>query len=137
MSLFPNSRITEVSTYGPGAPKPAGSVLVVNFELFGQPWAALNGGPNYTHSPAVSFQVHGDTQDEIDRLWSSLVADGGAEGRCGWCTDRFGISWQIIPTRLGELLSHTDPQVSGAAMGAMMQMTKIDIAALEAAAGLR
>lgn len=131
VSLFPESRITDVSHYQEGAQKPAGTVLVVNFEIFGMPYAALNAGPQFPHSEAVSFQVSCDTQEEIDRLWFGLIADGGSESQCGWCKDRFGVSWQVIPSRLGELLGGSDPQASGRAWGAMMQMTRIDIAALE------
>lgn len=131
--LFPDSAVTSVSRYGEGDRKPAGTALVVEFTLFGQPFAALNGGPEFTHSEAVSFQVRCDTQDEIDRLWDALVADGGKESMCGWCRDRFGVSWQVIPARLGEFLGHPDPAASARAREAMFGMRRFDLAALEAA----
>lgn len=134
VSVFPDSRITNVSHYQDGAQKPAGTVLVVEFELFGQPFSALNGGPEFPHSEAVSFQVRCDTQEELDRIWDTLIADGGAESMCGWCKDRFGVSWQIIPTMLGEVLGGSDPEASHRAWTAMMQMSRLDIAALRAAA---
>lgn len=133
VSCFPESRITSTSHYQDGAQKPAGTVLVVEFELFGRPFAALNGGPGFPHSEAVSFQVLCDTQEELDRIWFTLIANGGKESQCGWCKDRFGVSWQIIPRRLGELLGSSDPRVSQASWAAMMTMTRIDIAALDAA----
>jgi len=133
VSLFPDSRITDVSYYQEGAQKPAGTALVVNFEIFGKPFATLNAGPEFPHTEAVSFQVSCDTQEEIDRLWFGLIADGGSEARCGWCKDRFGVSWQVIASRMGEFLGGADAQASGRAWAAMMQMTRIDIAALEAA----
>lgn len=128
VDLFPGGRITSVSHYGEGAPKPAGSVLVVEFEIFGQPFAGLNGGPQFPHSQAVSFQVRCDTQDEIDRIWDALVAEGGQESQCGWCQDRFGVHWQVVPSALGELLSAGD-----GAWRAMMGMRRIVIADLVSA----
>lgn len=130
VSLFPNSSLGAVSQYQEGAQKPAGTVLVAEFTLMGRPWAALNGGPQFPHSEAVSFQVQVDTQDEVDRLWDALVADGGEESMCGWCRDRFGVSWQIIPRALGERLGSADPEVSGRAWRAMMGMRRIVIADL-------
>lgn len=133
VSCFPDSRITSTSFYQEGGQKPAGTALVVEFELFGRPFAALNGGPHFPHSEAVSFQVSCDTQEELDRIWFTLIQDGGAESQCGWCKDRFGVSWQVTPRRLGELLSDTDPAVAQAAFSAMMTMSRIDIGVLEAA----
>ena len=133
VSLFPDSRIKDVSYYQEGAQLPAGTVLVVEFELFGQPFAALNGGPLFPHSEAVSFQVNCDTQAELDHIWYSLIADGGEESQCGWCKNKWGVSWQVTPARLGELLGHPDAEVSAKAWQAMMQMSKIDLAALEEA----
>jgi len=130
VSLFPGSALGAVSHYREGAQKPAGTVLVAEFTLMGRPWAALNGGPQFPHSEAVSFQVQVDTQDEVDRLWDSLVADGGEESMCGWCRDRFGVSWQIIPRALGERLGSADPGVSERAWRAMMGMRRIVIAHL-------
>lgn len=134
VGLFPDSRISTVSHYPEGGARPAGSVLLVEFELFGQPFAALNGGPEFHHSEAVSFVVQCDTQAELDRVWDALVADGGAESMCGWCKDRFGVSWQVTPSRLGDLLGGPDPAASQRAWAALMQMGRIDIATLEAAA---
>ena len=133
VQTFPDSRVRSTSYYPVDAQKPAGSVLTVEFELFGQPFLALNAGPHFQHSPAVSFQVFCDTQEEVDRLWDAIVGGGGSESMCGWCADRFGVSWQIIPRRLTELLSSADSVVAGRATQAMMGMSKIDIAALEAA----
>ncbi len=125
VATFPGSSIDSVSHYLDDAQLPKGSVLVVEFTLFGRPFAALNGGPHFTHSEAVSFQVMVDTQDEVDRLWDALVADGGEESMCGWCRDRFGVSWQVIPRALGEKLSDPDPAVSRRAWTAMMGMRRI------------
>lgn len=129
VSLFPDSRIASVSHYPEGGQRPAGSVLLVEFELFGQSFAALNGGPEFPHSEAVSFQVRCDTQEELDRVWDALVADGGSESMCGWCKDRFGVSWQVVPSHLDRLLSHP------AAWSALMTMRRIDIQALREAGG--
>ncbi len=137
VATFPDSRIMSVSHYGEGARKPAGSILVVEFELFGQRFSALNGGPQFPHSEAVSFQVTCDTQAELDRIWDTLIADGGEESMCGWCKDRFGVSWQVVPTVLGELLGGGDEAAAGRAWAAMMTMRRPDIAALEAAAAGR
>ena len=127
VSLFPQSRIGKVSYYPEGSLLPAGTVLTVEFELFGQPFACLNGGPHFPHSEAVSFQITCDTQDEIDHLWNSLIANGGEESQCAWCKDRFGVSWQIVPNALTEALSSSDSEVSRYAMQAMLQMGKIII----------
>jgi predicted 3-demethylubiquinone-9 3-methyltransferase (glyoxalase superfamily) len=135
VSVFENSRITNVSRYAEGGPAPAGSAMSVTFELEGLEFQALNAGPQFTFTEAISFFVQAETQDEIDRLWDALTRDGGEPSRCGWLKDRFGLSWQIIPPILGQLLSDPDPARAGRAMQAMMAMGKIDIAGLEAAAG--
>jgi predicted 3-demethylubiquinone-9 3-methyltransferase (glyoxalase superfamily) len=132
-SVFPNSKILDVSRYGEAGPRPAGTVMTVSFELNGQEFLALNGGPDFTFSEAISFQVFCEDQDEVDRYWAAL-SEGGEEGPCGWLKDRFGLSWQIVPTRLSELLSDPDPERSQRAMKAMLGMKKIDIAELERAA---
>jgi predicted 3-demethylubiquinone-9 3-methyltransferase (glyoxalase superfamily) len=132
-SLFPNSKIVHVSRYGAAGPGPEGSVMTVSFELDGQRLVALNGGPVYTFTEAVSFQVDCKNQDEVDTYWNALT-EGGEEGRCGWLKDRFGLSWQIVPSRLPELLTDPDREKSQRVMQAMLQMKKIDIAGLEAAA---
>lgn len=131
--LFPNSSITDVAHYGPAGPRPAGTVMTVSFVLDGQEFLALNGGPEFTFSEAISFQVFCETQEDVDRYWHGL-SDGGKEGPCGWLTDRFGLSWQIVPTVLPQLLSDPDAEKAQRAMQAMLGMSKLDIAALEQAA---
>lgn len=130
VATFPDSKILSTSYYATDAQKPEGSVLTVELELFGQRFLALNGGPHFTHSPAISFQVFCDTQNEVDRLWDALVSGGGEESMCGWCSDRFGVSWQIIPRRLTELLSSADADVARRTTERMMTMRKIVIADL-------
>ena len=132
-SVFPRSRITDVARYGSAGPRPEGMVMTVSFELDGQKFLALNGGPEFTFSEAVSFQVFCETQDEVDSYWSTL-SEGGQEGPCGWLKDKFGLSWQIVPTRLTELLEDPDREKSQRVMAAMMEMRKIDVDALERAA---
>ncbi len=132
-SVFPNSRIVDVAHYGEAGPREAGTVMTVEFELDGQEFVALNGGPEFTFSEAVSFQVSCESQSEVDRLWSTL-SEGGEEGPCGWLKDRFGLSWQIVPTRLRELLGDPDREKSQRVMRAMLEMKKIEIDALERAA---
>ena len=132
-SVFPNSRILEVARYGEAGPRPAGTVMTVSFELDGQEFVALNGGPEFTFNEAISFQVSCKDQDEVDAYWSRL-SEGGQEGPCGWLKDRFGVSWQIVPTRLNELLADPDREKSQRVMRAMLSMGRIEIAALEEAA---
>ena len=133
-SVFPNSRITDVSHYGEAGPREAGTVMTVQFELDGQPFVALNGGPaHYGFSEAISFQVSCDSQEEVDEYWSRL-SEGGEEGPCGWLKDRFGLSWQIVPNALPRLLTQSDPDAAQRVMAAMLQMKKIEIAELEEAA---
>jgi predicted 3-demethylubiquinone-9 3-methyltransferase (glyoxalase superfamily) len=134
ISVFRNSKITEISRYGDAGPLPKGTVLTVAFELDGQPFTALNGGPQYKFTEAVSFQIYCETQDEIDHYWNSLLASGGVESVCGWLKDRFGLSWQIVPSRMIELMQSPDPAKSRRVMEAMFKMRKIDLATLEAAA---
>jgi predicted 3-demethylubiquinone-9 3-methyltransferase (glyoxalase superfamily) len=133
-SLFPNSRVLDVVHYGEEGLRPPGTVMTVSFELNGQEFLALNGGPEYTFSEAVSFQVFCEDQDEVDRYWNAL-SEGGEEGPCGWLKDRFGLSWQIVPTRLMELLRDPDRDRAQRSMQAMLGMKKIEIAELERAAG--
>jgi predicted 3-demethylubiquinone-9 3-methyltransferase (glyoxalase superfamily) len=132
-SVFPNSQILEISRYGEAGPREPGTVMTVDFELNGQRFLALNGGPEFTFSEAISFQVSCRDQDEVDSYWSKLSA-GGEEGPCGWLKDRFGISWQIVPTALPELLGSQDPETSQRVMRAMLKMKKIEIGELERAA---
>ncbi|NDC12080.1 MAG: VOC family protein [Actinobacteria bacterium] len=133
VNLFPGSRMGDVSYYQADAQMPAGTVLTVEFELFGRPFAALNGGPAFTHSEAVSFQVHCETQDDVDRIWNTIVDSGGAASQCGWCKDRWGVSWQIIPEALGRALKGLDGYDSDYAFRAMMKMSKIVVADLKPA----
>ena len=133
VALFPNSKITSVSRYPEGGPRPMGMAMTVSFELDGQAFTALNGGPQYTFDQAVSFVIPTQDQAETDRYYNALK-DGGREHACGWVQDKFGLCWQITPNRLMELLSQPDKAKASRVMGAMMQMMNIDIAKLEAAA---
>jgi len=132
VSIFKNSKVLSVNRYGEGAPAPKGTVMTANFELDGQEFTALNGGPMFKFSPAISFVVHCETQAEVDEYWAKLSV-GGKTNQCAWLDDKFGVSWQIVPNALIELLSDPDPAKAGRVMQAMMQMTKIDIAALQRA----
>lgn len=132
VGIFKNAKIISVERYGKGAPMPEGTVLTASFELFGQRFVALNAGPMFQFTPAVSFLVECDTQEEVDDYWSKLSADPQAEA-CGWLKDKFGVSWQVAPRQLGQLISDPDPVKAGRVMRAMMQMKKIDIAGLQQA----
>jgi predicted 3-demethylubiquinone-9 3-methyltransferase (glyoxalase superfamily) len=134
VSLIPNSSITEVTRYGEGAPLPAGTVLTIEFELDGLRILVINGGRGAKFTDAMSLSVSAVTQEDIDRVWNGLIEGGGTPGPCGWLTDRFGVSWQVVPPRLGELLKDPDPVRAGRVMQAMLSMGKIEIARLEAAA---
>ena len=131
-SIFKNSKLGQIRRYGEAGPGPKGSVLTASFEIEGQEFVALNGGPQFTFSPAISFIVNCETQEEVDELWEKLSA-GGKKNRCGWLQDKFGISWQIIPTALGQLMGDSDPEKSSRVMNAMLQMEKIDIKGLRRA----
>ena len=135
-SIFPNSRIVDVSHYGSAGPREAGTVMAVKFELDGQELVALNGGPDFTFDEAISFQIDCADQEEVDR-YSEALTDGGEQGPCGWVKDRFGLSWQVVPARLIELIGDPDTERGQRAMAAMLEMRKIDIAAVEAAADAR
>jgi predicted 3-demethylubiquinone-9 3-methyltransferase (glyoxalase superfamily) len=132
-SVFPNSKITKVTHYGSAGPRSEGTVMTVEFVLDGNPFVALNGGPEFSFSEAVSFQVDCETQDDVDSLWTTL-SEGGEEGPCGWLKDRFGLSWQIVPTALPRLLNDPDEEKAQRVMEAMLKMGKIEIAELERAA---
>ena len=132
VSIFPNSKIRKVMRYSEAGPAPAGSVMTVDFELDGQRFTALNGGPVYKFTAAISFVVHCQTPDEGDHYWDKLSA-GGSEVQCGWLKDKYGLSWQVVPSALIELVQDKDPAKSQRVMAAMMQMKKIDIAGLKAA----
>ena len=131
-SVFPNSRIVEIARYGEAGPREAGTAMVVSFELDGQAFTALNGGPQFRFSEAVSFQIECADQAEVDRYWE-MLSEGGEQGPCGWLKDRFGLSWQIVPSRLYELLRDPDTARAQRVMKAMLDMGKIEIAGLEAA----
>ncbi|OLC93521.1 MAG: hypothetical protein DMG35_19115 [Acidobacteria bacterium] len=135
-SIFKNSKIVSVTRYGEGGPGPKGTVMSVTFQLEGQQFMALNAGPQFSFTPAISFYVNCQTQEEVDDWWEKLSA-GGKKERCGWLKDKFGLSWQIIPAALGELLGNKDPEKSKRAMQAMLQMDKIDIAKLQQASAQR
>lgn len=133
-SIFPNSKIVSVARYGEAGPGPKGSVMTVNFQLQGQDFVALNGGPHFRFSEAISFVIDCETQQEIDEYWGRLTADGGSPSKCGWLKDKFGLSWQVVPAALSRLLQQGDGARSARVMKALLQMQKIDLARLEAAA---
>jgi predicted 3-demethylubiquinone-9 3-methyltransferase (glyoxalase superfamily) len=132
-SVFPNSRIVDVQRYGSAGPREEGLVMIVAFELDGTRFLALNGGPEFTFSEAISFEVECADQAEVDRYWTTL-SEGGEEGPCGWLKDRFGVSWQIVPRRLNELIADPDEEKAQRVMAAMLKMGKLDVAELERAA---
>ena len=134
VSLFPDAVITAVSRYGDGAPFPAGTALMVEFSLAGQRFQALNGGPQFTHSEAMSLSIRAKDAAEVDHYWNALTANGGRESQCGCLKDRFGVSWQVVPDGLAELMSDPDPARARRAMQALMHMRKLDLAAMRAAA---
>ena len=134
VSIFKNSKILNVSRYGDAGPGPKGSVMVVNFQLAGQEFTALNGGPQFKFSEAFSLVVNCENQKELDEYWSKLTSGGGQESQCGWLKDKFGFSWQIVPTELGKLISAKDPAKTNRVMQAVLQMKKLDIAKLRQAA---
>ncbi len=133
VSVFKNSRIVNVARYTEAGPRPAGTVMTVEFELDGQRFTGINGGPQFTFDEAISFQISCADQDEVDYYWDRLT-EGGSEGQCGWCKDRFGLSWQVVPTGMAEVFGDPDPQRAQRAMQAMLGMRKLDIGALRAAA---
>lgn len=132
VSVFKNSKVTSVRRYGKAGPGPEGSVMSVTFQLEGQEFYALNGGPHFRFTPAISLFVNCETQAEVDELWEKL-STGGRKDRCGWLQDKFGLSWQIIPKALGELMGDPDPEKSARVMKAMLQMDKIDVKKLQEA----
>jgi predicted 3-demethylubiquinone-9 3-methyltransferase (glyoxalase superfamily) len=133
VSIFPNSKILATARYGDSGPGPKGSVMTVQFQLDGQEIIALNGGPIYKFTEAISLSVDCKSQEEVDRYWTQLTANGGQEGPCGWLKDKFGLSWQVTPALLGQMLSDTDRKKAARVMEAMMKMKKIDIAVLKRA----
>ncbi len=133
-SIFEDSRVARVMRYGEAGPRPAGMVMTVTFQLEGQEFTAINGGPEFKFNEAISLLVNCETQEEVDELWDKLSA-GGEKGPCGWLKDRFGVSWQVVPTVLDEMLQDEDADRANRVMNAMLQMSKIDIGVLEKAAG--
>ena len=131
-SIFPHSKIGKIRRHGDAGPGQKGAVMSATFQLDGQEFIALNGGPQFTFSPAISFFVNCETQGEVDELWEKL-SEGGKKNRCGWLQDKFGVSWQVIPTALGRLIGDPDPEKSSRVMKAMLQMDKIEISALQEA----
>jgi predicted 3-demethylubiquinone-9 3-methyltransferase (glyoxalase superfamily) len=134
VSIFANSRLLDVSRWGDGAPFPKGSVMSATFEIDGRQFIAFNGGPQLKFSEACSMFVSCEDQSQVDRYWAALIADGGAPGQCAWLKDKYGLSWQIVPKALLQLLSDPDAGRAGRAMKAMLEMSKIDVAELERAA---
>ena len=132
IAIFKNSRVLKIARFTEGAPGPKGAVMMASFSLDGQEFIALNGGPTFAFSPAISFVVNCETQDEVDRFWERL-SEGGEQIQCGWLKDKFGVSWQIVPIILGEMLSGSDEIRAQRVMSAMLQMKKIEIAALRKA----
>jgi predicted 3-demethylubiquinone-9 3-methyltransferase (glyoxalase superfamily) len=132
VSIFPNSRIVKVARYGEAGPGPPGSAMTVEFQLEGQSFVALNGGPHFKFTEAISFVVNCQTQDEVDTYWEKLSA-GGSDLQCGWLKDKFGLSWQVVPTALSKLLSDPDPEKSQRVMKALLTMKKLDVGALQQA----
>jgi len=133
VSVFPNSRIVDVTRYTGAGPREAGTVMTVEFELDGKRFVGINGGPEFTFDEAISFEIECKDQEEIDYYWDRLT-DGGSEGPCGWCKDRYGLSWQVVPTGMGDLFADPDQSRAERAMTAMLGMKKLDIAALRSAA---
>jgi predicted 3-demethylubiquinone-9 3-methyltransferase (glyoxalase superfamily) len=133
-SMFSHSKVTQVARWGEGGPAPKGTVMNIAFELDGRSFIALNGGPHFKFTPAISMFVSCDSQEEVDRYWTRFLADGGKASQCGWLEDKFGLSWQIIPKQLVTLMSDPDPKRAGRVAQALMKMQKIDLPALERAA---
>jgi len=134
ISLFPNSRIISVARYPEGSPGEPGTVMTVEWELDGNRFVGINGGPQFPHSEAVSFMIPCKDQAEVDHYWDALTADGGQESQCGWCKDRWGVSWQVVPDGMDVVFANPDPAAAQRGMAAMLQMRKIDVAVLRAAA---
>jgi predicted 3-demethylubiquinone-9 3-methyltransferase (glyoxalase superfamily) len=132
VSLFKNSNVKEIRRYGDAGPGPKGSVMTITFQIEGQDFIALNGGPHFSFTPAISLFVNCETQEEVDQLWEKL-AEGGRKDRCGWLQDKYGLSWQIIPEALSKLMSDPDPKKAAGVMQAMLQMDKIDVKRLQEA----
>lgn len=133
VSIFRDAKILTVSRYGDAGPGPKGQAMVVKFELMGQVFMALNGGPHFKFTEAISFLVDCDAQEEVDYYWEKLLAGGGQPSQCGWLKDKYGLSWQIVPTILGQLMADKEPEKSKRVMQAMLRMVKLDVAELKRA----
>ena len=133
VSIFPNSRIVNESRYGDVGPGPKGQIMTMTFELAGQRFMALNGGPQFRFTEAISLLVNVESQAELDQIWNKLLQGGGQPSQCGWLKDRFGLSWQVVPAKLGQMMTDKDPEKSKRVMEALLQMQKLDIPALEEA----
>jgi predicted 3-demethylubiquinone-9 3-methyltransferase (glyoxalase superfamily) len=133
VSLFPNSKVHGITHYPEDGPGEAGAVMTVDFELNGQPFVALNGGPEFKFTEAISLLINCETQNEVDELWEKLAADGGEQGPCGWLKDKYGVSWQVVPIQLEQYIRDPDPEKSQRVFQAMLQMSKIEIEPLERA----
>jgi predicted 3-demethylubiquinone-9 3-methyltransferase (glyoxalase superfamily) len=134
VSVFKDGRILDVARYTDAGPGPAGTAMTVEWEMVGQRFVGINGGPQFTFSEAVSFQIGCADQAEVDYYWDALIADGGEESQCGWLKDKYGLSWQVVPDGMAEVFGNPDPEGARRAMEAMFRMKKLDIAALRAAA---
>jgi len=134
VSIFPNSKVGKIARYTEVGPGPAGTAVTVEWELDGQPFVGINGGPHFTFSEAVSMEIRCKDQAEVDYYWEKLLEGGGRESQCGWLKDRFGFSWQVVPQRLIDLMTDEDPEVVKRVTAAMLKMVKLDVARLEAAA---
>jgi predicted 3-demethylubiquinone-9 3-methyltransferase (glyoxalase superfamily) len=133
-SVFPNSKVTGISHYTEGSPGEPGTVMTVSWELDGNSFVGINGGPQFQFSEAVSLEIRCADQEEVDHYWEKLTEGGGSEGQCGWLKDRYGLSWQVVPAGMEEVFADSDPKRAERAMKAMLQMTKLDVAALQRAA---
>jgi predicted 3-demethylubiquinone-9 3-methyltransferase (glyoxalase superfamily) len=132
-SLFPDSKVLNITRYGSAGPGPEGQVMVVDFQLAGQRFTGINGGPEFTFSEAISLLINCDSQEEVDRYWDALLADGGEPSQCGWLKDKYGLSWQVVPREMDEMIASTDAAAAQRTMAAMLKMVKLDLAELKRA----
>jgi predicted 3-demethylubiquinone-9 3-methyltransferase (glyoxalase superfamily) len=132
-SLFPDSKVLNITRYGSAGPGPEGQVMVVDFQLAGQRFTGINGGPEFTFSEAISLLINCDSQEEVDRYWDALLADGGEPSQCGWLKDKYGLSWQVVPREMDEMIASTDAAAAQRTLAAMLKMVKLDLAELKRA----
>ena len=132
-SLFPDSKVLNITRYGSAGPGPEGQVMVVDFQLAGQRFTGINGGPEFTFSEAISLLINCESQEEVDRYWDALLADGGEPSQCGWLKDKYGLSWQVVPREMDEMIASTDAAAAQRAMAAMLKMVKLDLAEIKRA----